>query len=81
MIFMWHFRTPNVPEIANTLVKWLQHPEWKYSDSSTKTAFQLFYKTDLPVFDWVKDQPEIFTPFAEGIRVCIFYFSFFCVNS
>lgn len=31
----------------------------------------MFYKTDLAVFDYVKDQPEIFQPFSEGIRVCI----------
>ncbi|KAF7789111.1 hypothetical protein EIP86_000046 [Pleurotus ostreatoroseus] len=60
--------TPNVPDIANSLVKWLQHPEWKYSDSSVKTAFQLVHNTDLAVFDWVKDQPDVFVPFAEGIR-------------
>ena len=52
-------------------MKWLQHPEWKYSDSSVKTAFQLVHNTDLAVFDWVKDQPDVFVPFAEGIRVRI----------
>ncbi|KAJ3558584.1 hypothetical protein NM688_g838 [Phlebia brevispora] len=60
--------TPNVPDIANTLVKWLKHPEWKYSDSATKTAFQLVHNTDLAVFDWVKTRPDVFVPFSEGIR-------------
>ncbi|PSR70816.1 hypothetical protein PHLCEN_2v13306, partial [Hermanssonia centrifuga] len=45
-------RTPYAPEIAGTLVKWLQHPEWKYSDSAVHTSLQMVHNMDLPLFDW-----------------------------
>lgn len=55
-------------EIAANLSDWLQHPEWKYSDSSVKTVLNLVYKMDQPIFTWVKTRPE-YADYSEGIRV------------
>ncbi|KAJ8083530.1 hypothetical protein PM082_009404 [Marasmius tenuissimus] len=42
-------------------------PEWRKSDSPLKTAFQLYYKTDLPLtgeVSWLTTNPEEATGFA-----------------
>ncbi|PSR71610.1 hypothetical protein PHLCEN_2v12463 [Hermanssonia centrifuga] len=60
--------SPYVPELAGTLVKWLQHPEWKYSDSVLHTPVQIVHKTDLSCFDWVKTRPDLFPYLSEAMR-------------
>ncbi|THG94085.1 hypothetical protein EW026_g7313 [Hermanssonia centrifuga] len=59
---------PHGPGLASALVEWLQHPEWKYSDSVTHTPVQIVHKTDLPIFDWLKTRPDDLFLVAEGIR-------------
>ncbi|KAK1220492.1 hypothetical protein PQX77_016742 [Marasmius sp. AFHP31] len=55
--------------LSVTLPEMLAHPdpEWRNSDSPTKTAFQLYYKTDLPFLgevSWLTRHPEEATGFA-----------------
>ncbi|KAJ3552858.1 hypothetical protein NM688_g3929 [Phlebia brevispora] len=57
-----------IPEIASSLSDWLQHPEWKHSDSVVHTPIQMIHGTDLPLFQWLQTQPSAFRRMAETIR-------------
>lgn len=63
-------RVRTVHPVGTKLTEWLQHPEWKYSDSVAHTPVQMVYNTELPLFQWLKTQPDQLERMAEGIRVC-----------
>lgn len=62
-------RTTGKPKVAAALVDFMTHPEWKYSTSSTQTAFQLAYNTDDSVFAYLKQRPSEHAQWAASVRV------------
>jgi hypothetical protein len=56
-------------EIAGALSRWLTHPEYRFSQSPTHTAFQLAYNTTKPFFEWLKDNKDALGPFVTNVEV------------
>ncbi|KAH7922203.1 S-adenosyl-L-methionine-dependent methyltransferase [Leucogyrophana mollusca] len=59
---------PENIKIADAFPAWIQHPEWKYSQSPAHTAFQLANNTELPLFLWIKQHPDAIKPFAHCVQ-------------
>lgn len=62
-------RTTGKPKVAASLFDFMTHPEWKYSTSSTQTAFQLAHNTHDSVFAYLKQRPSELEQWASSVRV------------
>ncbi|KAK7464327.1 hypothetical protein VKT23_006495 [Stygiomarasmius scandens] len=61
--------TPGKPKVADSLLKMLTHPQWKYSQDSKQTAYQLAHDTDLIMFEHLyKYTPDTAKLFANSIK-------------
>ncbi|KAF5360053.1 hypothetical protein D9758_007602 [Tetrapyrgos nigripes] len=61
--------TPGKPKVADSLYQMITHPQWKYSQDSKQTAYQLAHDTDLIMFDHLyKYAPDTAKLFANSIK-------------
>jgi len=52
----------------------ITHPKWKYSKSPKETAYQLAFRTDLSMFDYVyREQPQNVEIVAHAIGVGLLF--------
>jgi 2-polyprenyl-3-methyl-5-hydroxy-6-metoxy-1,4-benzoquinol methylase len=56
-------------KIMEAVPRWLTHPEYKFSQSPSHTAFQLAYNTTKPFFEWLKDNKDALGPFVASVEV------------
>jgi hypothetical protein len=62
-------RTPGKSLVAMALSDMMTLPEYKYSTSSVKTAFQLSHNTTLSLFDYLKHNPSELEQWSKSVRV------------
>ncbi|KAJ6466025.1 S-adenosyl-L-methionine-dependent methyltransferase [Mycena vitilis] len=60
--------TPGKPLVAISLSDMLTLPEFKFSTSAVKTAFQLSHKTELSLFDYLKCHPSELEQWSKSVR-------------
>jgi hypothetical protein len=58
-------------EVANELINQVTKESWKYADTPGKSSFQLAKKTELPVWAWMEEHPDIRMKYQLAIQVRI----------